>query len=149
MARLFSIRKYPVMTIKSVEQFTDSHIHDLHALYQAAWWTKGRKLSDVRRMLQHSNVIVAFGDDETGRLIAFARVLTDYVYKALIFDVIVEDSYQKTGLGRALMNAIVNHPSLKDVRHLELYCLPEMIPFYQKWGFTVELGELCFMRRAK
>lgn len=37
---------------------------------------------------------------------AFARILTDYVYKALILDVIVEPAYRGRGLGRLLMESI-------------------------------------------
>jgi predicted GNAT family N-acyltransferase len=117
-------------------------------MYQSEWWTRGRQLPDIRRMLKHSDMIVGFCDSDSNRLIAFARVLTDSVYKALIFDVMVEASYRGQGLGRALMDAIVGHPALKSVRHFELYCRPELIPFYQRWGFTAELGELHFMRRV-
>jgi len=31
----------------------------------------------------------------------------------------------------------------------ELYCLPELVPFYRKWGFTEELGGLRFMCRSR
>lgn len=137
------------MTLEPIEQLTNQQVKDLHQLYQAEWWTKGRKLSDVERMLQHCDVIVAYCHSETRELVAFARVLTDYVYKALIFDVIVEESFRNAGLGRALMEDILNHPSLESVQHFELYGLPEMTPFYHKWGFTAELGELTFMRRSK
>ena len=130
------------------EQLTDEQIEDLYRLYQQEWWTKGRQLADVRRMLQHCDVLVAFCDSDSKRLIGFARVITDFVYKALVLDVIVETTYRKSGLGRALMDAIVEHPSLKSMQHFELYCLPEMIPFYQKWGFTEALGDLQFMRRS-
>lgn len=134
------------MNVKTVSQLTTEHIQDLHQLYQSAWWTKGRALADVQKMLRHSNLIIGYAEVDTGKLVAFARVLTDYVYKALIFDVIVAESHQKTGLGRALMDALLNHPNLKTVQHFELYCLPEMAPFYHKWGFTQKLGKLRFMR---
>ena len=99
-------------------------------------------------MLEGSDIIIAFCDPDMKRLIAFARVLTDYVYKALIFDVIVAASHRDHGLGRALMEAILSHPRLKTVRHLELYCLPELIPFYRQWEFTEDLGRLRFVRWA-
>jgi len=136
-------------TVEAINQLTDSQINDLYHLYQLNWWTKGRTLADVQKMLRHSNLVIGYAEVETGRLVAFARVLTDYVYKALLFDVIVPESHQKTGLGRALTGALLNHPKLKTVQHFELYCLPEMVPFYQKWGFTQELGELRFMRLAR
>jgi GNAT superfamily N-acetyltransferase len=135
--------------LERVDKLTEAQVPDLVALYQKEWWTKGRQLADVRRLLAHADIVVAYCERESRRLVAFARVLTDGVYKALIFDVIVADSHRDLGLGRVLMDAIVEHPKLKTVRHLELHCLPELIPFYQRWGFTDELGELHFMRLAR
>ena len=137
-----------MIDFEAIDHLTESQMAELCAMYQSEWWTKGRELADVRRMLDHCDVIVAFCDPKTKRLVAFARVLTDYVYKALIFDVIVAASHRNRGLGRGLMDAIVQHPKLKSVRQFELYCLPELVPFYRQWGFTEDLGRLRFMRRA-
>jgi len=135
------------MSYETVHQLTDSQIQDLHALFQREWWTTGRELDDVKRMLEHTDVIVALCEPRTKKLVAFARVLTDRVYKALILDVIVDAAYRGRELGRSLMETILQHPTLSSVRHFELYCLPELMPFYRKWGFTDALGTLCFMRR--
>jgi predicted GNAT family N-acyltransferase len=137
------------MPFEMIDHLTDAQIEELHTLFQSEWWTKGRQLDDVRRMVQHTDIIIAFCESNTQKLVAFTRILTDYVYKALVFDVIVAAPYRNTGLGRQLMDAVANHPALKAVRHIELYCLPELVPFYQQWGFTTELGELRFMRRVK
>lgn len=136
------------MPVEMISHLTGAQIDDLHALYQLEWWTKGRTLEDVRRVVQHSDIIVAFCEADTKRLVAFTRVLTDYVYKALVFDVIVAASHRATGLGKQLLDTVVHHPNLKSVRHIELYCLPELMPFYQQWDFTAELGPLCLMRRT-
>lgn len=136
------------MAVELLNQLTSAQIAELHVLYQSEWWTQGRTLEETQRVVQHSDIVVAFGEIDTKRLVAFTRVLTDYIYKALVFDVIVADSYRGSGLGRQLLEAVVNHPELKSVRHIELYCLPELMPFYQKWGFTAALGELRFMRRT-
>jgi GNAT superfamily N-acetyltransferase len=137
------------MSLHLIDRLTEEQIQDLERLYQAEWWTQGRQLPDIRKMLENTDVLAAFCDSDSQRLIAFARVITDYTYKALILDVIVDASYRGENLGRALMDAIVAHPRLKGVKHFELYCLPELVSFYKKWGFTDELGELRFMRRVK
>jgi GNAT superfamily N-acetyltransferase len=67
--------------------------------------------------------------------------------KATIYDLIVHSDWRGKQLGRFLMDSVINHPDLKDVGHFDLNCLPEMYKFYQKWGFTTELGKLGFMRR--
>jgi hypothetical protein len=105
-------------------------------MYQEEWWTKRRGLEEIRRMLEHTKVTVGFCDTESKRLIAFARVLTDYVYKALVLEVIVEGGSRGQGLARALMDAVVGHRSSASVRHIELYCRPELASPYRKWGFS-------------
>ena len=136
------------VALRKIGRLTDEHIKDLHRMYQEEWWTKGRALGDVRRMLEHTDVVVGFCEVENRRLVAFARVLTDYVYKALVLDVIVESGSRDRGLARALMEAVIGHPSLTSVRHFELYCRPQLVPLYRKWGFSDELGDLRFMRRV-
>ena len=137
------------MPFEQISTLTDQQILDLHRLYQAEWWTKGRELSDVRKMLQGPAIVVAVCDSSTKRLVAFARVITDGVYKALIFDVIATPEERGKGLGRLLIESILAHPRLRGVRHFEVYCLPELVPFYEQWGFTDNLGDLHFMRLAR
>ncbi len=48
-------------------------------------------------MLVHCDLIIACCDMQD-RVIGFARVLTDYTFKALIFDVIVDESDRGQGL---------------------------------------------------
>ena len=98
-------------------------------------------------MLESSNLIFALCDTLNGRLVAFARVLTDGVFKAFIFDVIVAADVRNEGLGRRLIEAIADCPDLKDVRHFELHCLPELVPFYQKMGFSTDVSGVCLMRK--
>ena len=134
-------------TYHLVTKLGEHHIHDLHGLYRGEWWTRGRGLGDVRRMLEHSDFVFGFSDVPGDRLVAFARVLTDRVFKALVFDVIVANEHRGDGLGRRLMERIIRHPDLENVRHMELYCLPDMVGFYEKWGFSTDVSGVSLMRR--
>ncbi|MFP3472315.1 GNAT family N-acetyltransferase, partial [Micrococcus sp. SIMBA_144] len=73
-------------------------------MYETEWWTKGRTLTDIQIMLQNSDIVIALVGPQHKELIAFARVLTDYVYKAIIFDVIVHPSYRGKHMGEKVMN---------------------------------------------
>ena len=128
------------MRFRLIDHLTDKQVEELHALYQQEWWTNQRRLEDVRRMLAGTGVIIALEDSETGGLVAFARVLTDNVYRAHLFDVIVRDSQRGQGLGKALMEAVLNHPVVGKVEKIILSCRTELVPFYERWGFTTELG---------
>ena len=123
-------------------------IEDLHRLYHDQWWTRDRTFDETRSLVRHSSLVLGFVD-ERGRLAAFARVLSDFTLKAMIFDVIVSEAFQGKGLGKALMNTIQSHPKLRRVHHFELYCLPEMAPYYKSLGFRELRDKLIFMRRER
>jgi GNAT superfamily N-acetyltransferase len=138
-----------------VETLTESQVSDLMDLYKNEFWCDKRKREDVVRMLAATDVIIGLVDEGDGvpprklRLIGFARVMTDFVYRGTIFDVIVHPTYRKMGLGKVLMDAVLNHPQLQAVENLSLNCLPKMIPFYKRWGFTDDIGEMKFMRKIR
>jgi ribosomal protein S18 acetylase RimI-like enzyme len=98
-------------------------------------------------MLAHTDLVFALVDMQDDRLVGFARVLTDTVYKAFVFDVIVHPDRRGRGLVRMLLDAILSHPQLAGVKHFELYCRPDVVELYRKWGFGTELGGQVFMRR--
>ena len=74
-------------------------------------------------------------------------MLSDFTFKAFIFDVIVAKEYRGKGLSDKLLNTILNHSKLKNIETIELYCLPEMKPLYVKYGFK-EVDGLSFLRRS-
>lgn len=129
-----------------VSKLTEQQISELTELYKNEFWSQNRTQEDVTKMLTASDIIIGL-IDECDRLIAFVRILTDFVYRAFIFDVIVKPSHRNQDLGKKLLDLIVEHPQLQSVEYLGLYCLPEMVPFYERWGFTTELGGLRLMAR--
>lgn len=129
-------------------ELTPGEVDQLTDLFQQEWWTKGRQKADVERLMAQAGPVFAFIDPLNGELVAFARAMTDGVYKAMIFDIIVKETWRNTGLGRLLMDTVMNDPMLARVKHRELYCLEEMLPFYEKWGFTAHLPGLFFMRQS-
>ncbi len=130
--------------VRQVSELNDAQLDSLTTWFDALWWTSDRSRADVERMVSGS-VIVGFVDEDD-QLVAFARAITDGVFKALILDVVVDEAKRGTGLGLRLMEAIASHSGVANCRHLELYCAPDMIPYYEKFGYTAELGTLTFMR---
>jgi ribosomal protein S18 acetylase RimI-like enzyme len=128
------------------ENLNASQIRQLHRHYSREWWTKTRTLKQTRKVVDGSSLIFAYLD-EKDRLAAFARVLSDFVFKASIFDLIVSEDYRNAGLGKALIEKILNHPRLEEVASFELYCLPEMSSYYQGLGFEELNDQLILMRR--
>ena len=133
--------------MRLTHELTSAQIDDLVALYQTAWWSVGRVRADVEAMLR--GCLPCGFVDARGRLVAFARAITDGVYKALVCDVIVAEDHRGEGLGERLIDTLIAHPSVAGVPHVELYCLPALVPFYERWGFTRDLGEVTFMRLTR
>ena len=98
-------------------------------------------------MLAGSDLVLALIDRAADRLVGFTRVLTDWYYRAYVYDVIVAPDWQGRGLGRVLMDALLSDPRLAAVEMIELSCQRDMVPVYRRWGFTDELGESLRMRR--
>jgi predicted GNAT family N-acyltransferase len=104
--------------------------------------------AETTRILQESDIVVAVTHRSSQQLLGFARVLTDYTHIALVLDVVVDQEHRGAGYGAVLMDAITQHPRLKDVRSLELVCQPELRAFYRRWGFTDKVGQSLLMRRT-
>ena len=134
------------MPYNNITRLNDSQTIQLHALYQLEWWTAGRSLQDVRKMLAGRSLVYGICETETERLAGFARVLSDGIFKALIFDVIVHPHCRGRKIGEKLMNNLLSDPRLARVRHFELYCLPQLEPFYEKFGFSATVGDVRLMR---
>ena len=128
--------------------FNTSQVLELHSLYQQEWWTKKRSITDTIKGIEGSQICIGLIDNR-GCLQGFARVLTDYIFKALIFDLIVAKEYRSKGLGNKLISLIKNHIELQEVNDFELYCLSEVYDFYEKHGFKRDVGNVQLMRYTK
>lgn len=131
-----------------VTDLSHNHVQELHTLYQKEWWTKKRTLADVEHLIAHS-LSIALIEKTTNSLIAYSRVVTDYLRHALILDVIVDEPYRKKSVGRQLMKAILGQPELSEVVRFELKCLPELVPFYAKCGFSLPQEGLITMIHSR
>lgn len=133
----------------NIATLTDAQISQLLELYQQEWWSKGRTLEDVRKLLCNSDYLFGICESRSEKLLAFARALSDCVYRAIVFDVIVAADYRRKGLGSLLIEQIVSHPELSKVECIQLFCLPEMIPFYEKFGFVQAEQSLLVRQRLR
>ena len=109
----------------------DLTAEQLLPLYRQAWWAKDRDADGVSRMLKHTPLHVTVWNGE--HLVGFARSLTDGVYRALVDDVIVDESVRGQGVGKQLVNALT--AELADVGYVFLGCDDKVRPFYESLGW--------------
>lgn len=104
-------------------------------LFEQAPWAKGRTVEDAREMLSHTDLVISAWDDN--RLVGFGRVLTDYVYRVSIWDVIVDTDYQGQDIGTEIIERILHHPTVKRVELFWL-CTRDKQSFYETLGFSAK-----------
>lgn len=96
-------------------------------------WAAGRDLDTMRKALQNSTLLVTAWEDS--HLVGMARVISDNTYFATIWDVIVNPTYRGRGIGRKLMQKILQHPKLQHFQVVALFSAPGKEGFYEKMGF--------------
>lgn len=106
--------------------------NQLHQLFQHAPWAKERTVQEIERSLENSDLVISIWRE--GRLVGFARVLTDYTFRAMVYDVVVHPGHQRGGLGRFLIEKILNHPTLSTIPVISLFTR-DKIDFYERLGF--------------
>jgi ribosomal protein S18 acetylase RimI-like enzyme len=115
-------------------------------LYAFAPWASDRTIDGVRHMLAHTDIAVSAWEGH--RLVGFGRVLTDFVYRASIWDMIVHPDYQGQDIGTQIMERLLHHPDLKQVELFWL-CTRDKQAFYERLGFSSkEQTGMVWIRRA-
>ena len=121
---------------------------DLVELFRTTWWAADRDRATVAALLDGSDVVCGCVHARSGKLQAFCRVLTDARTIALVLDVVVTPALRGTGVGRDMLERLLQTPPVCDVLSVELVCQPETVPFYERLGFTTDVGRSLLMRRS-
>lgn len=102
-------------------------------LSTGSYWAQNRPVEVVKRSIENSlNFGVYCGDRQVG----LARVVTDYATFAWVCDVFIIPEQRKNGLGKWLIECVVSHPDLKDLRRILLATRDARELYHQYGGFT-------------
>ena len=103
---------------------------DVQPLFRQTPWANSRADEGVERMLMTS---LNFGAWDGDRLIGYARVLTDDVYRAFLEDVVVDEAYRGQKIGDEMIRRL-----LERIAHVEDVILTtgeNRRAFYERLGF--------------
>lgn len=112
-------------------------------LSESAYWAIGRPREVVQRAFNNS---LCFGAYDDGRLVGFARVVTDYATFGWLADVFVVEAHRGQGVGKALVQAVEDHPDLQGVRLL--LATKDAHKLYAQYGFEPVAPDR-YMQRPK
>ena len=97
-----------------------------------AFWASGRTIAQLRRLLAGSTVVITLWRDK--RMVGFGRATSDGIYRAVLWDVVVAGDLQGCGLGRQVVEALLNAPSISTVERVYLMTT-KSTDFYKQLGF--------------
>lgn len=109
------------------------NIQRVHKEVKESYWGDYRTLEMTKSAIENS---ICFGVySKTNEQVGFARVLTDKVVLAYIMDVLIFDAYRGKGLGKMLIECILNHPTIKNVQTIALKT-KDAHGMYEPYGFN-------------
>jgi GNAT superfamily N-acetyltransferase len=116
----------------------------IHKFLTNCYWARGVPREVVARSMERA---LCFGIyDGRGAQLGFARVISDFATIAYVGDVFVLESHRGGGLGKWLMECIVQHPALQNLRRWIL-TTRDAHGLYAQVGFTPVKSPERYMER--
>jgi GNAT superfamily N-acetyltransferase len=109
-----------------------------------AYWSPGVARETVERSIENSFPFGVYTAD--GEQVGFARVVTDKATFAWIADVYIEADHRGHGLGKRLVEAMLDHPELQGLRRWMLGTA-DAHGLYRQFGFDAPARPERFMAR--
>ncbi len=97
-----------------------------------SYWAANRSQQQTLTAIENS---LCFGLYCADKQIGFARVVSDHATVAYVGDVFVLPGFQGLGLGKWLMETIIAHPDLQNLRRWVL-ATRDAHKLYEKYGFS-------------
>lgn len=122
--------------MKKITICTDKNklnLNFIHDFISNSYWGRGRTIEDTKKIIYYS---LNFGIYLNENQIGYARVITDYTILAYLLDVFITESKRGNGYSLKLMDCIMNHPDLKNIRSWKLATIDAQ-GLYRKYGFEL------------
>lgn len=117
---------------------------DLQCLYAFTMWGRSRSAEQIGRMLDGTSICFSVRYEE--KLVAFCRMITDFVFRGSLWDILVHPDHQGKGLGSRLLDYALEHPAVRDIPLIVTYT-SEHADFMSKLGFEQRQGLMVLQRR--
>jgi len=113
----------------------DLSAEQIHRLFVAVGWSDGLETPEMLKNYNipfiNSALVISAWDD--GRLVGAVRVLSDKMFRCVIYDLLVLPEYQNSGIGKELVRRCIGHyPNSEWL----VGCDRKNIGFYKKLGFS-------------
>ena len=131
------------MNYRIVEGADKIDSKDVERLLRTTYWAENRPLETIKKSMQNSACYGVI--TEVGKLVGFARVISDYATSYYLCDVVVDEKMRGLGLGKALVSHIASSPEFDGLRGILI--TKDAHGLYAKFGFEV-LNDRVMVRAA-
>jgi N-acetylglutamate synthase-like GNAT family acetyltransferase len=130
---LFQIKEYRKETFIVSTDRSKVDFNKVCDFLARSYWANNRKRETIMKSIEHS---LCFSLFDGNKQIGFARVITDGATFAYLCDVFIDEDYRGKKLGTWLLQCILEHPDISEVRR---FCLvtKDAHEFYKPFGFTL------------
>ncbi len=97
-----------------------------------AFWAKNRTISDLRKCLANSDVVISLWVDN--EIVGFGRALTDGIYRGVLWDIVIDQNYQRKGFGTLIVKNLLSSKKIKNTKKLYLMTTNKKF-FYSEFDF--------------
>ncbi|XVE85666.1 hypothetical protein DITRI_Ditri17bG0109100 [Diplodiscus trichospermus] len=116
---------------------SDLNLDHLNSIFVAVGFPR-RDPEKIKLALEHTESMLWVEYKKTQKPVAFARATGDGVFNAIIWDVVVDPSFQGIGLGKAVMERLIEDLLEKGICNIALYSEPRVLGFYRPLGFVAD-----------
>jgi ribosomal protein S18 acetylase RimI-like enzyme len=120
------------MDLKIHHNFDSANIDEMREVYESVGWMKHTN-EIIRQVFEASNVIAIV--TVNGRIIGFGRAITDGVFNAAIYDIVVHRDFQRQGIGEKIMEYLLDQ--LSHISCVHLISTTGNEGFYRKFGLKM------------
>ena len=97
-----------------------------------AFWAKNRTMSDLKKCLANSDVIVSLWIGN--KIVGFGRALTDGIYRGVLWDIVIDQNHQGKGFGSLIVKNLLSSEKIKNTKKLYLMTTNKKL-FYSQFDF--------------
>jgi GNAT superfamily N-acetyltransferase len=119
--------------IKFVKTWPEDEIVNLYKA--GGWWKDFYDKSGIKYLIAGSFAFVVAVDINSNRAVGMGRLISDGVSDAYIQDLVVLPEYRKLGVGKNIVQALLDHCLSKNILWIGLIAEPDQDGFYSNIGF--------------
>jgi GNAT superfamily N-acetyltransferase len=106
---------YSVVRVKIHSDCSKANLDEMRGIYKSVGWT--RNTNDIIKQIYEASNVVAIATIN-GQTVGLGRAISDGVFNAAIYDVVVRSEFQKQGIAKKIINYLLENLSHVSCVHL-------------------------------